>query len=181
MKVARHRYFSIFSRWGLTIGVVCAVFTSQAIALSSDREKPIHITSDSADLDDAAGIATYYGNVVMTQGSTQLKGSTITIYTSNRDIQRIVSEGGDELAHYQEDQDKNKGILNAWGETINYNLSTETVELIKQARLVQNGDTFTGDRIEYNQSKEIVNAQGKKGKSSGGRVQMVIKPNQPKG
>ena len=182
MKAARLLRLSTLSKQCLQLGLVCValVVSFQAHALSSDRDLPIHITSDNADIDDAKGIAIYRGGVVMTQGTTRLTGNVITIYSKNREITRVVSEGSENLAYYEEEQDGNNGTLKAWGETIDYNMAHDTIELIRQARLEQKGDTFTGDRIDYNQLKQVVNAQSRKGDSQSNRVQMVIQPNQSK-
>ena len=163
----------------LPIGMLCALFATEAAALPSDREKPIHISSDSADIDDATGIAIYRGNVIMDQGTTQLKGDTVTLYVSNKKIKRIVSKGNAQTqAYYEEEQTDNQGILKAWANTIDYNLVKETVALTTKARLIQNGDTFVGNNIDYDQKKQLVNAKGGTGKKGSGRVQMVIQPDQ---
>ena len=89
-------------------------------------EKPIRISSDSADLDDATGVAVYRGNVVMSQGTTQLKGDTVSVYVKDRKITRIVSKGGKQQAYYEEEQGGNQGVLKAWGNTIDYDLVVES-------------------------------------------------------
>jgi lipopolysaccharide export system protein LptA len=43
------------------------------MALSSDREQPINLEADAADIDDLKGISIYTGNVVLTQGSMVIK------------------------------------------------------------------------------------------------------------
>ena len=164
----------------LCLTLAATLMATQVWALPADRELPLHITSDNADIDDAKGIAIYRGDVVMVQGTTKLTGDIITIYSTNREIQRIVSEGKKDFAYYEEEQSDDKGLLQAWGKTIDYDLSIEKIELIKQARLIQKGDTFTGDRIDYDQAKQVVNAQSQQGNQTGGRVQMVIQPSQTK-
>ena len=176
MKVAR-----------LCLTLVAALMATQLWALPEDRQQPIYISSDSADINDAKGIAIYRGDVQMTQGSTKLTGDIVTIYSRNREIQRIISEGKNKQAYYEELQSKEKGKLQAWGQTIDYDLTIEKIELTQKAKLIQQGNTFTGDVIDYDQAKQIVNAQGKikqtltNGQPSsqkGGRVQMVIQPSQ---
>ncbi len=177
MKVAR-----------LCLTLVAALMATQLWALPEDRDKPIYISSDSADIDDAKGIAIYRGDVEMIQGSTKLTGDIITIYSKDRKILRVVSEGKKQSAYYEELQSQEKGKLQAWGQTIDYDLAIEKIELIKKAKLVQQGNTFTGERIDYDQTRQIVNAHSKtrqtlnadsqQGNQTGGRVQMVIQPSQ---
>ncbi len=164
----------------LTLSLITAMAlfgATSAQALPSDREKPIHISSDSADIDDKQGISIYRGNVIMTQGTTKLTGDIVTIYSKDRQIQKVVSEGKKKKAYFEEEQDSEKGLLKAWGKTIKYYLDHEKVELIKQARLEQKGDTFTGDMIEYDKQAQVVNAKAD-GANQGKRVEMVIQPRQ---
>ena len=49
-------------------------------ALSTDKDKPIELEADSANLDDKKGISIYRGNVILTQGSTKLNASELTLY-----------------------------------------------------------------------------------------------------
>ncbi len=163
----------------LTLTITGMLFSNPVMALPSDRDKPVHISSDSADIDDATGIATYRGDVIISQGTTVLKGDVVTIYVSDRKINRIVSQGSSsKQAYYEEEQSDDKGLLKAWANTIDYSLNTELVALTQNARLTQKGDTFTGNNIEYDKRKQLVNAQGSN--TTGGRVQMVIQPGQIK-
>ncbi|OQX37444.1 MAG: lipopolysaccharide transport periplasmic protein LptA [Oceanospirillales bacterium LUC14_002_19_P2] len=166
------------AKFTLTFIAAMTLFSAtSALALPSDREKPIHISSDSADIDDKNGISIYRGNVIMTQGTTRLTGDIVTIYSQDRQIQKVVSEGKKKKAYFEEEQDSEKGLLKAWGKTIKYYLDNEKVELIKQARLEQKGDTFTGDMIEYDKQAQVVKAKAD-GANEGKRVEMVIQPRQ---
>ena len=112
----------------------------------------------------------------MTQGSTRIKGDLITIYNDkNRKVTKIVAEG--KRAYYEEELEEAKGKLEAWGQTINYNVAGDNIELLKQAELSQNGDIFKGEKIDYNLELQTVNATGQPVKSgSKSRVIMVIQP-----
>lgn len=147
-----------------------------ALALASDRGKPIEIASDSADIDNKKGISVYRGDVVMVQGTTRITGDTITIYTQQRDVTKVVAEGKSTRAYYEEQQEKGQGTLQAWGHTINYDVLAENIDLIKDAELVQKGDTFKGENIHYNLTLQTVSAKGKPQEGSDGRVQMIIQP-----
>jgi lipopolysaccharide export system protein LptA len=62
--------------------LVCllALFLSQeALALSTDRDEPINIEADRAEADNAKRITTYYGDVIITQGTLKITGDTVTI------------------------------------------------------------------------------------------------------
>lgn len=147
-----------------------------AMALPSDREQPIEIESNSADIDNKKGVSIYRGDVVMTQGSTRITGDVVTVYTENQEVQKIVAEGFKKRAYYEEQQPDAQGTLQAWGHTIDYKISDEKIYLIKQAQLVQKGDSFKGELIDYDLVQQKVNAKGVENKQGEGRVQMVIQP-----
>ncbi len=149
-----------------------------ALALPSDRQQPISINSDTADIDNKQGISIYRGNVVMIQGTTRITGDVITIYSTAREITKVVATGGKERAYFEELQSKQQGVVQAWGETIKYDVANETVELLKNAQFAQKGDTFKGEKIDYDISGQTVVAKGASNQGGNGRVQMVIQPKQ---
>ncbi len=145
-----------------------------AQALPSDRDKPIRIQANKANLDDRQGIAIYTGNVILTQGTIELRGDRITIYRDNAGtIKKLVAVG--KPARYQEKTDPAKGVLHAYGLTIEYLAQQEKVHLIKQAKVNQDGNVFTGDRIDYDLKTDLVNARATDNNDSG-RVEMLIQP-----
>ncbi|WP_422449981.1 MULTISPECIES: lipopolysaccharide transport periplasmic protein LptA [unclassified Endozoicomonas] len=151
-----------------------------AMALPADRQQPIQIDSDTADIDNKKGVSVYRGDVVMTQGTTRITGDVITIYTRDRELTRVIARGNKARAYYEELQPGEQGIVQAWGNTIRYDVDSDQIELIKNAQLSQKGDTFTGEKIDYNLTLQTVNAKGTPSQGDNGRVQMVIQPRQEK-
>ena len=151
-----------------------------AMALPADRQQPIQIDSDTADIDNKKGVSVYRGDVVMTQGTTRITGDVITIYTRDRELTRVIAQGNKARAYYEELQPGEQGIVQAWGNTIRYDVDSDQIELIKNAQLSQKGDTFKGEKIDYNLTLQTVNAKGTPNQGDNGRVQMVIQPRQEK-
>ncbi|WP_079253708.1 lipopolysaccharide transport periplasmic protein LptA [Endozoicomonas arenosclerae] len=150
---------------------------TMANALPSDRQKPIEIESNTADIDNKKGVSIYKGDVVMIQGTTRITGDKVTVYSIKQEVQKIVAEGYKKRAYYEEQQPEDQGTLQAWGHTIDYQVAGDKIKLIKQAQLTQKGDTFTGERIDYDLTKQTVNAKGSENKSSpDGRVKMIYQP-----
>ncbi|MDP0588605.1 MAG: lipopolysaccharide transport periplasmic protein LptA [Candidatus Endonucleobacter bathymodioli] len=148
------------------------------LALSEDRRKPVGIESDSASLDHKKGMSVFRGSVIMTQGTTQIKGDVVTIYNNKeREVTRVVAEGNRKRAYYAEQQEGVKGKLQAWGMTIDYNISEDQIVLLNEAEVSQGGDILKGERIEYDILQQSVRAIGKfVNDGSKGRVRMIIKP-----
>lgn len=160
----------------LSLGV--ALGSAAAWALPSDRDQPIRIQADSAELDDKQGVAVYRGDVVITQGTLKITGDTVTItQTAAGDIDVFTSVGN--LAYYEQKPAPDKDIVKAYGRTIQYFASNERIVLIDQAKVIQEGNTFEGEKIVYDTRRQIVNA----GRATGSdvsvprpRIDMVIQP-----
>jgi len=70
--------------------------------------------------------------------------------------------------------------MHAFGNTIEYFVSEQRIELKKQAKLEQEQNVFTGERIDYDIKRRIVNAYaGNQINSSSDtpRVNLIIQPN----
>ena len=160
------------------IGLSIALLGSYAHALPEDRNQPIRVQADTAELDDRQGVAVYRGDVVITQGTMKITGDTVTItQTASGDIDVFTSVGN--LAYYEQKPAVDKEIVKAYGKTIQYFASNERIVLIDQAKVIQEGNTFEGEKIVYDTRRQIVNA----GRATGGnvstprpRIDMVIQP-----
>ncbi|ERI50469.1 organic solvent tolerance protein OstA [Pseudomonas sp. EGD-AK9] len=162
----------------LILSLGAALGSAAAWALPSDREQPIRIQADSAELDDKQGVAVYRGSVIITQGTLKITGDTVTItQTASGDIDVFTSVGTP--AYYEQKPAADKEIVKAYGLTIQYFASNERIVLIDQAKVIQEGNTFEGEKIVYDTLRQIVNA----GRATGTnvsvprpRIDMIIQP-----
>ena len=162
----------------LLLSLGTALGSAAAWALPTDREQPIRVQADSAELDDKQGVAVYRGNVVITQGTLKITGDTVTItQDANGDIEVFTSVG--KPAYYEQQPAVDKQIVKAYGLTIQYFAANERIILLDQAKVVQEGNTFEGEKIVYDTQRQIVNA----GRATGAnvstprpRIDMVIQP-----
>lgn len=155
-----------------------SLLSSLAHALPSDSNQPINVQADSAEMDDKRGVAIYRGDVVITQGTLKITGDTVTItLDKNGDIDIFTSEG--KPAYYEQLPSENKEIVQAYGLTIQYFAANEKIIIIDQAKVIQQGNTFRGEKIVYDTKREIVTAgRGKQGTitTPEPRIDMVIQP-----
>jgi lipopolysaccharide export system protein LptA len=147
-----------------------------ARALPEDREKPIYIESRTAVREEKKGVTVYEGDVTIEQGSILIKGDKVTVYTANRQVERIVCVG--DPAYYEQKPNAEDPPVVARARTIEYMLATDLVHLVEDASLEQQGTTLTGDRIDYDIKEEVVKARGDA--SGKERIRMVIPPSQQK-
>ncbi len=154
---------------------------SLAIALPSDREQPINIEADHAQLDDKSGITQYKGKAILTQGSLRLEGDIITFYyDDDKQLTKAVAEG--KLAKYKQLHKENEPPVKAQAIQMEYYAKSQKVYLLGQGEIWQDGDKLTGDRIEYNITNNVANVKsgpvkiGDKVEQSKGRVHIIIQP-----
>ena len=159
-------------------GLLCLLsgfFGTSALALPSDRQATITVEADRAQINDKTGITEYHGAVVIKQGTLLIEADQVTIYSTDGQTNKIICIG--EPAHYQQQPNPEDGLVNAYGNTIEYYLDMETITLIKNASLEQQGSTLKGDHINYDINAELVEAKGSA--NSQQRVHMVIPASQP--
>ena len=97
----------------LILSLGAALGSAAAWALPSDRDQPIRIQADSAELDDKQGVAVYRGDVIITQGTLKITGDTVTItQTASGDIDVFTSVGN--LAYYEQKPAVDKEVVKAY-------------------------------------------------------------------
>ena len=144
-----------------------------AQALPDDRDKPIHITADTAVRDEKQGFTVYSGNVQMDQGSMHIEADKLTIYHVNDDADRIVALG--RPAKMRQQPELEKGPVHAQANKIEFFKREERVHLQTNARIEQDGAMVTGDSIDYFIAEQLVKADSDQTRD-GNRVQVVIPP-----
>ena len=149
-------------------------------ALPSDREKPIEIEADHAQLDDEKGVTQYKGKAILTQGTLRIEGDIITFYyDDNNQLEKAIAQG--KFATYQQVQKQGEAPVKARALQMEYHARAQKIFLIGKGHVQKEGDIFSGDHIEYDINRNIVNASskpGKSGSSTGGneRIHIIIQP-----
>jgi len=161
-------YLSV--RFWLSVGLL--LLSSQALALSSDKDKPIEVEADGVEIDDSKGTQVFTGHVVITQGSFRIAADQVTVYNKNKKTDKIIATG--KPVKFKQRPDGKKSDVHGRALRIEYFAVSEIVELIDDAKLTQDGNTFASDRIRYNRKKALVQAGASaKGKQ---RVKIRIQP-----
>ena len=159
-------------------------FAAGVSALSTDKDQPIEIEADAAELDDEKGVTIYRGNVVLTQGSVRMTGETMTVYFKDDDLDTLIMEG--KPARYRQLPDESEVYDEAEALRMEYYELKSLVILIDKASFKQENLSFSGNRIEYDTEHSKVKARGSikqqgGSKSSGGeRVKIILKPKKKK-
>lgn len=143
-----------------------------AHALPSDKNEPIRLSADKALYSESRGMTNYVGNVVISQGTLKIHADSLNINLSeNRSIDSALATGSP--ARFEQVVSSEKGLAKGQANKIDYNAIAGIVTLTGNAKLTQNGASFTGNIIRYSLSIGDVEASAGGGK----RVELVLPPN----
>jgi lipopolysaccharide export system protein LptA len=164
----------------ILLSLGAALGSVSAWALPNDQQQPIRIQADDAQLDDKNGVATYTGDVIITQGSMKVTGNKVTMTRApDGDIDVVTSVGN--LAYFEQLQTAgDTKPVQGWGVTIQYLAKQNRVVLIDRAKVIDKDNNVTqGEKIVYDTEKKLASAgraTGSKVTESRPRVDMVIQP-----
>jgi len=160
--------------------ILLSSFSLQTWALSSDKDQPIDLEADSADIDDKQGVSVYRGNVVLSQGSMVLNAQVLTLYhNKKRQLSKAIATGSP--SKFRQRPDGKDSDMHAKANKMIYFVLEDKIHLLDDAVLWQNKDSFRGNKIIYDTKAGSVKATGGvniKGdtKKSNERIRVTIQP-----
>ena len=147
-----------------------------SLAISADRDQQITVEADYAERDVASDTMVYRGNVVIRQGGLLIEADQVELFNRDGQLQQIVSSG--QLARYTQQATSRKNVIIAEAEQIDYQPSTESITLLRNATLSRDGTLLKGERIDYDFNSQSWQASGNPSESGTGdssrRIQLVI-------
>ena len=141
-------------------------------ALTSDRNKPIHIEADYVQIDKKTEMSEYRGNVHLTQGSMEITGELVRVHQPNGELKTIIVKG--EPATFRQQPDDKQAVVYSQAREMEYQAQEERIVLLENAKVQQGNQQFAGNRIVYNTRTSTVIAQGDEQQQE--RVRAVIVP-----
>lgn len=160
----------------LLIALICVGVSIVANAKREDARQPITIEADKAKVDEKQGLSTYTGNVLLRQGSIQIKSDELEVYSKDGGLDKLVAKGKPVI--YLQSGDAEKGDIVGEAYKMEYFASEGKLILLDNAKLSQGQNMFSGNRIAYDTQQEIVSAAVSATGTQ--RVQVTIQPKQPK-
>ncbi|KLT73810.1 sugar ABC transporter substrate-binding protein [Neisseria arctica] len=148
-----------------------------AFALESDRNQPIEIEADQGSLDQANQVTTFSGNVIIKQGSLNIRAGSVKVSRDAKGQQLMAATGNP--VRFGQTLDGNKGRVEGQANNVEYSSATGIVKLTGNAKVQRGGDRAEGASIVYNTRTEVYTVSGSKVASGKGgkRVTVVIQPN----
>ena len=143
-----------------------------AHALSTDKNQPIYIDSDTQNLDLKNDTVIFTGNVFLRQGSIRLKADRVVINrTKNKANTEIINAYGRPATFEQTMDDGEK--INGKALELRYEVAKSLLTMNKDAVLVQGkGNKIESQKITYNIDKQLLAAESNRGK----RVTTILQP-----
>jgi lipopolysaccharide export system protein LptA len=157
--------------------VLCAALLPAlpAHAEKADRDKPVNLEADTVTLDDIRKVSVYQGNVILNQGTLQLRADYMQVTQNVSGLDKI-SATGRPVAFRQKVEGRDE-FIDGFADRIEFDNTNGQLELIGQARLRRGSDELRGAQISYNANTEFYKVVGQPGaKTPSGRVRAVIRP-----
>jgi lipopolysaccharide export system protein LptA len=129
-----------------------------AFAERADRDKPVHLEADQVLIDDAKQVSTFTGNVQMIQGTMLLRGDKLVVVQDKDGFRHGTTYG--RPASFRQKREGLDEYVEGYGERIEYDVNTETVDFYVQARVKRNLDEVRGEHITYNSKTETFQVNG---------------------
>lgn len=157
----------------LCLSVLFYLFAPAASALTSDQKQPIHISSDSQDLDMKSNKVTFTGSVKLTQGSIVLTADKLIVFRDAKTGELTELQGYGQPAHFSQKTDEGK-LMKGQANSLFYNVAGDKLIMTTNAELHQDDSVIKGKVITYHISSQSLNASS----GDGERVSTVIQPAQ---
>jgi lipopolysaccharide export system protein LptA len=174
---------------------LCLVFLLVALGLGSamaenaDRDKPMNAEADALRYDDLNQTSVFTGNVVITKGSTIIRGARVDVKQDPEGYQQaVVVAAPGKLAYYRKKRDGLDEFIEGEGERIEYDSRQDVVKFIRNAVLRRYegavlADETTGSQINYDNKTDVFTVDGgvqnRSTANPNGRIRALLSPRVP--
>ena len=168
------------------VAVAATLVMLPAAAENADRDKPMNAEADSLRYDDLKQISVFIGNVVITKGTTIIRGDRVDVQQDPEGYQRatvVVAPG--KLAFYRKKRDLVEEFIEGEAERIEYDSRADVVKFIRRAVLKRFkgavlADESTGSQINYDNTTDVFTVEGgvqnQSAANPSGRVRALLSP-----
>jgi lipopolysaccharide export system protein LptA len=170
----------------LLTAVLAVAGVLPAAAESADRDKPMNAEADALRYDDLKQSSVFTGNVVITKGTTIIRGERVDVNQDPQGYQQAVAIAAPgKLAFYRKKRDGVDEYIEGEGERIEYDSRADNVKFIGRAVMrrfkgATLSDETTGSLITYNNVTDVFTvdggAQNRTAANPSGRVRSMLSP-----
>jgi lipopolysaccharide export system protein LptA len=159
------------------------VLSFPAFAEKADSEKPINLEADRISMDDVKKVQIFDGNVVLTQGTMQIRTSKLVVTQDADGFQKGVATGGaNGLARFRQKLEGKDAYIEGEAERIEHDARSEKTQFFTRAWVKNGQDEVKGQYISYDSLTEnylVTNGAGDSKTATGAaqaRVRAIIQP-----
>jgi lipopolysaccharide export system protein LptA len=161
--------------------LACAFLPCLALAEKADRDKPVSLDADKVTVDDAKKVQIFEGNVLMTQGTLQIRTERLVVtQDANGFLKGVATGGPGGLAHFRQKREGKDEYVDGSAERIEHDDRSLKTEFFVRAAVTSGQDELHGNYILYDGKTENYLAtsapKGTPATASDGRVHAVIQP-----
>lgn len=167
----------------LASSILLIAFAAPAHAEKADREKPINLEADRINMDDINKVQIFEGNVILTQGTLQIRTSRLVVTQDADGFQKGVATGGENgLARFRQKREGRDEYVEGEGERVVHDARNEKTEFFIRAWVKSGQDEVKGQYISYDALTEkylVTNGSGESKTATGAaqaRVRAIIQP-----
>ena len=173
----------------ILIATLAMAVALPAAAEKADRDKPMNAEADALRYDDLKQSSVFTGNVVITKGTTLIRGAQVDVSQDPEGYQKAIATAAPgKLAYYRKKRDGVDEYIEGEGERIEYDSRADLVKFINRAVVRRYkgatlSDETTGQLIVYDNNTDVftVDSGGRNRSAAnpGGRVRAMISPRAP--
>ena len=152
-------------------------------AEKADREKPIKLEADRVSMDDIKKVQVFEGNVVLNQGTLQIRTARLVVTQDADGFQKgVATSGANGLARFKQKREGADEYIEGEGERIEYDAHDDKTEFFNRAWVKSGLDEVRGQYISYDALTEkylATNGAGETRSATGvaqARVRAIIQP-----
>jgi len=151
---------------------LAALLPATAMAKSSDRNQPMTLDSDNSECSQSANSrCVFTGNVVITQGTLDIRAARAEIVQRNGETEQVILTGSQATMKQEMDDGS---TMNASADRIVYEPPKEILTLTGNYKVDSPRGSNSGQRMVYNMASGQMQSGG-----DGTRVRTVIQPKAP--
>ena len=173
----------------ISVLLLVTLGSGSVLAESADRDKPMNAEADALRYDDLKQTSVFTGNVVITKGSTIIRGARVEVKQDPEGYQQaMVDAAPGKLAYYRKKRDGLDEFFEGEAQRIEYDSRQDVVKFIRNAVLRRYkaailADETSGSEINYDNKTDVFAVDGgTQNRSVGnpsGRVRALLSPRVP--
>ena len=177
----KYPFFSSVMAACLALGAALPVAAEKA-----DRDKPMNAEADALRYDDLKQTSVFTGNVVITKGTTIVRGERVEVSQDPQGYQQATSTAAPgKLAYYRKKRDGVDEYIEGEGERIEYDSKADLVKFIRRAVVRRYAgatllDETTGSAITYDNNTDVFTVDGgeqnRTAANPTGRIRAMLSP-----